>query len=302
MSKRSSVVDPVIPVLPLPAELAGVLSMSQPTARLEDMVIEPHLRARLDRVLLEQRQREKLRTHGLAPRRKILLVGPPGSGKTLTARTLACELSLPLVEVRLDGIITGFLGATAANLRKVWNEIARARAVYLLDEFDALGSDRASLNDVGEVRRVLNTLLVLLEQDTSDSVIVAATNHPELLDRALFRRFDDVLEYSLPDAASVDWLLRTALARMDTRRVDYAEVAVAAHGASHAEIARMCQDVAKDAILSDRAEVTTEALLLALGTLRISAARRTGPDAQEAQPRSTTRRRPSSGTRKRAAR
>jgi SpoVK/Ycf46/Vps4 family AAA+-type ATPase len=228
------------------------------------MVLEAKLRTRLERILLEQRQREKLLTHGLTPRRKILLVGPPGTGKTLTARALAGELSHPLFAILLDGIITKFMGETAAKLRLVFDALQRTRGVYLFDEFDALGSHRTSQNDVGEIRRVLNSFLQFLEQDESESLIIAATNHPELLDRALFRRFDDVLEYSLPDDGLAEQMLRSRLALLETERVDWTRVVCAARGASYAEIVRVCEDAAKEAVLKDRAEVTTHNILDAL--------------------------------------
>ncbi|WP_438040151.1 AAA family ATPase [Sorangium sp. So ce128] len=253
-----------VPVVQPRGELAGLLSVSYPKTRLSDMVLEPKLHARLERILLEQRQREKLLTHGLTPRRKILLVGPPGTGKTLTARALAGELSQPLFAILLDGIITKFMGETAAKLRLVFDALQRTRGVYLFDEFDALGSHRTSQNDVGEIRRVLNSFLQFLEQDESESLIIAATNHPELLDRALFRRFDDVLEYSLPDDELAEQMLRSRLALLDTERVDWAQVVSAARGSSYAEIVRVCEDAAKDAVLNDRTEVTTQDILDAL--------------------------------------
>ena len=117
----------------------------------------------------------------------------------MSASALAGELHLPLFTIVLDGLITKFMGETAAKLRLIFEAISQTRGVYLFDEFDALGSERASGNDVGEIRRVLNSFLQFLEQDQSDSLIVAATNHPKLLDRALFRRFDDVIEFALPD-------------------------------------------------------------------------------------------------------
>jgi SpoVK/Ycf46/Vps4 family AAA+-type ATPase len=259
-----------VPVVQPRGELAGLLSVSYPKTRLSDMILEPKLNARLERILLEQRQREKLLTHGLSPRRKILLVGPPGTGKTLTARALAGELSQPLFAILLDGIITKFMGETAAKLRLVFDALQRTRGVYLFDEFDALGSHRASQNDVGEIRRVLNSFLQFLEQDESESLIIAATNHPSLLDRALFRRFDDVLEYSLPDDELAERMLRSRLAMLDTRRVEWEQVVDAARGLSYAEIVRACEDTAKDAVLGDRSEVTTRDILDALGARRAS--------------------------------
>lgn len=259
-----------IPVAQPRGELAGLLSVSYPKTRLSDMVLEPTLHARLARILLEQRQREKLLTHGLTPRRKILLIGPPGTGKTLTARALAGELSQPLFAILLDGIITKFMGETAAKLRIVFDALQRTRGVYLFDEFDALGSHRTSQNDVGEIRRVLNSFLQFLEQDESESLIIAATNHAELLDRALFRRFDDVLEYSLPDDELAEQMLCSRLAMLDTKRIDWAQVVTAAHGLSYAEIVRACEDAAKTAVLSDRSEVMTRGMLDALGARRAS--------------------------------
>jgi SpoVK/Ycf46/Vps4 family AAA+-type ATPase len=140
------------------------------------------------------------------------------------------------------------------------------RGVYLFDEFDALGSHRTSQNDVGEIRRVLNSFLQFLEQDESESLIIAATNHPELLDHALFRRFDDVLEYSLPDDELAEQMLRSRLALLDTESVDWAQVVNVARGSSYAEIVRACEDAAKDAVLNDRADVTTQYVLDALAS------------------------------------
>jgi SpoVK/Ycf46/Vps4 family AAA+-type ATPase len=259
-----------VPVVQPRGELAGLLSVSYPKARLDDLVLTPALRARLDRVVLEQRQRDKLLSRGLSPRRKILLVGPPGTGKTLSARALGGELNQPLFSILLDGVITKYMGETAAKLRLVFDALQRTRGVYLFDEFDAIGSHRTSANDVGEIRRVLNSFLQFLEQDDSESLIVAATNHPELLDRALFRRFDDVLAYELPRDDLAERMLRSRLAMMDTDRVDWARAVAAAQGLSYAEIGRACEDAAKEAVLSDRVDATTAGLLEALGARRQS--------------------------------
>ena len=184
-------------------ELAGLLSASWPKHRLGEMVLDEHLEYQLKRVIREQRQASRLLSHGLSPRRKLLLKGPPGTGKTLTASVLAGELGLPLFQVRLDGLITKYMGETAAKLRQVFDATDRMRGVYFFDEFDAIGSRRGMDNDVGEVRRILNSFLQMIEQDESHSLIVAATNHPEILDHALLRRFDDILHYELPDATRI---------------------------------------------------------------------------------------------------
>ena len=245
-------------------ELASLLSVQTPTLRLTDMALPPALAGRLQRVLLEQRQQRRLREHALQPRRKLLFVGPPGSGKTMTASALAGELHVPLFTIMLEGLITKFMGETAAKLKLVFDAIRQTRAVYLFDEFDALGAHRTQVNDVGEIRRVLNSFLQLLEKEDSDSLIVAATNHPQLLDRALFRRFDDVIEYALPDRGLAGDILRRKLAPFETINVNWPGVITEADGLSHAELARAAEESAKHAVLAGSKCITTEALLSAL--------------------------------------
>ena len=144
-------------------------------------------------------------------RRKLLLTGPPGTGKTMTESVLAGELGLPLFEVRLDGLITKYMGETAAKPRQVFDATSRSRGVYFFDEFDAIGSQRGMANDVGESRRELNRFVQMIEQDRSHSLVVAATNHAAILDSAPLRRFDDVLHHELPDKTHVEKLLMVRL-------------------------------------------------------------------------------------------
>lgn len=253
-------------------ELIGLLSVVYPATRLGDMSLPLTLRAKLDRVVTEQRERERLRHHGFAPMRKLLLVGPPGTGKTMTAAALAGELGVPLFCIRLDGLITKFMGETAAKLRLVFDAIRTTRGVYLFDEFDALGSDRGAGNDVGEIRRVLNSFLQFLEVDESDSLIVGATNHLALLDRALFRRFDAVLDYTLPSAELAVALMRNRLALLDTTGVDWAAVAHAAVGLSHAEVVSACDHAAKSAILGHSTSIRATELTASLAERQAASA------------------------------
>ncbi|HEX2654360.1 MAG TPA: ATP-binding protein [Xanthobacteraceae bacterium] len=257
-----------IPLAQPKGELAGLLSARYPDTRLGDMILRTDIRGRLERVLLEHRQQTNLRDHGLKPRRKLLLVGPPGSGKTMTAATLAGELHLPLFSVVLDGLITKFMGETAAKLRLIFDAMNATRGVYFFDEFDAIGARRGERQDVGEIRRVLNSFLQFLEQDESQGLIIAATNHAELLDRALFRRFDDVVEYALPDTALIERLLRARLDRFDTRQVDWEDVARKGLGLSQADIVRAAEEAAKSILLRNTKRISADVLIEALAERR----------------------------------
>jgi SpoVK/Ycf46/Vps4 family AAA+-type ATPase len=266
---RAKATEPARGPKPVPlaqprGELAGLLTVGYPKTRVADMALPEVLGARLERVLTEQRERDRLREHGFSPMRKLLLVGPPGTGKTMTAAALAGELGLPLFSIQLDGLITKYMGETAAKLRLVFDAIQSTRGVYLFDEFDALGGERGSKNDVGEIRRVLNSFLQFLEQDDSDSIVLGATNHVGLLDRALFRRFDAVLEYSLPTEEIATRVMRGRLALLDTSNIEWHAAAKAAEGLSHAEIAMACEQAAKNAILDHTTAVRDTELVAAL--------------------------------------
>src|SRR5690606_5000356 len=157
-----------------------------------DMVLDKQVKLSLDRVIEEQRKIELLRQHNLTPRRKLLLTGSPGCGKTMTAQALAGELGLTVFIIRLDGLISKFMGESIAKLRMIFDAMEDHRGVYLFDEFDSIGSQRDQGQDVGEIKRVLNSFLINIEKDQSNSIVIAATNLPESLDKALFRRFDDI--------------------------------------------------------------------------------------------------------------
>ena len=255
---------PSVPFARPAGDLADLIAASYPKTQLSDMVLAGPTRQSLQRVIVEYRQQSKLRSHGLSARRKLLLVGPPGSGKTMTAAALAGELKLPLLAVQLDSLITKFLGESAAKLRQVFDAMSVTCGVYLFDEFDAIGGDRGRPNEVGEMRRVLNSFLQFLEADESDSLILAATNHLSILDVALFRRFDDVVRYGLPEPEQAEELIRSNLNTFDLHGVMWSEVRQAANGLSYAEIARACAEAAKGAVLADLDEVSAEGILTAL--------------------------------------
>ena len=253
-----------IPLARPRGEVAELLSVTYPATRFADMVLGESTRNRLERVIREHKAVRVIRTRGLSPRRKLLLIGKPGTGKTLTAAALAGELGLPLFVVRLDALITKFMGETAAKLRLIFEALSQTRGVYLFDEFDSIGSARGLGNDVGEVRRIVNSFLQMVEQDDSDSLVIAATNQVAILDRALFRRFDDVIEYDLPDKTRIAQALRAKLSSFTTEKVQWTKAAAAAQGLSFADIVRACEDAVKDAIVHDRHQVTHTELMSAI--------------------------------------
>lgn len=253
-----------VPLVQPKGELANLLSARYPDTKLSDMVLSPELESRLKRILTEQKQRNRLQSYNLSPRRKILLVGPPGSGKTMTSAALAGELQLPLLTAMYSNLIGKFMGETASRLKLIFDAMPLTRGVYFFDEFDAIGTQRNNINDVGEIRRVLNSFLQFIENDESDSLIIAATNHPNLLDEALFRRFDDVIGYALPTIEMIHRLLETRLSVFKTKWSNWSGILNAAQGLSLAEIVRAADEAAKQAVLSNTEEIGEETLLSAI--------------------------------------
>jgi SpoVK/Ycf46/Vps4 family AAA+-type ATPase len=250
-------------------EVEELMNVSEADKRLSDMTLTDAIRGRLDRFVTQQQNRARLREFGKRPSARLLLVGPPGSGKTLTASALAGELHLPLYTVRLESVLTRFMGESASKLRLVFDQIAQMRGVYLFDEFDAIGGRRGAQNDVSEIRRVLNSFLQFLEEaNATDSVVVAATNHPELLDRALIRRFDEIIEYGLPDNEGVKAMVAQRLDRMAGKSLAWDKILPIAEGLSQAELARAADEATKEAILAGKKSVGTADLVSALAARR----------------------------------
>ncbi|MDQ6986835.1 MAG: ATP-binding protein [Mariprofundaceae bacterium] len=247
-------------VLHFPKDLKGlVLSENSRTSK-NTLVASSELQARIEQIIHEYRQQEKLKAHGLSHRRKVLLIGPPGTGKTMTAKVLAHELQIPLQTIQVDRLVTKFMGETSAKLRQIFDLMQEVHGVYLFDEFDAIGGERSMDNDVGEMRRVLNAFLQFIEQDTSDSIVVAATNNPKLLDQALFRRFDDVLYYDFPDEEERKQLIGNVLSTFKSARFGWKTVLRKSAGLSHAEVVQACTDAIKKSILSDKNKVNASEL------------------------------------------
>ncbi len=263
LSLLSKKKDSPIPITRPKGELSEILTVTYPKIRFVDMVLKKEILTRVERILEEQRNYSKLQSHDLHPRRKILFVGQPGCGKTMTASALAGELGIPLFSVRLDGLMSKFMGETIVKLRLIFDSMKDTRGVYLFDEFDSIGTTRNFTNDVGEIRRVLNSFLVFMEQDSSNSLICAATNNQKSLDHALYRRFDDILEYDLPDKKLIEQIIKNRI-RLYKLTGSFTKVVTSASDLSFADIIKSCDDAIKKMIIQDRNTLLEEDLIQCL--------------------------------------
>ncbi|MCG3158576.1 MAG: ATP-dependent zinc metalloprotease FtsH [bacterium] len=248
--------------LPKDKERGAVLvDIIEARRSLDDLVLAPHVRESLDRIVRENRQADILRSHGLRPAEKMLFCGPPGCGKTVAAEAVAHALYLPLVLVRFDAVVSSYLGETAANLRKVF-DFARTRPmVVLFDEFDAIGKRRTSEEEHGELKRVVNSFLQMLDSFRSETITIAATNHQGLLDSALWRRFDEIIFFDKPDAADIHQLLLRNLRQIGVvPSIRLEEKAKALVGMSHADVERIARDAVKQTLMEDRHEIQPDVL------------------------------------------
>lgn len=245
--------------------LQGLILENVPAVNLSNIIASPNIIDKIKRVILEFVQRDKLLKYNLENRRKVLLSGPPGTGKTLTASIIANELDLPLFTILMDKMVTKYMGETSAKLRQIFDLIELKQGVYLFDEFDAIGGERSRDNDVGEMRRVLNSFLQFIERDNSGSLIIAITNNKSLLDQALFRRFDDVILYNLPKEEEKLALLKNRLARYrKSREVNFEQLLPEINGLSHAEISLACMDAIKETILNEKSPMNNQLILKAI--------------------------------------
>lgn len=261
--RSSTVVDIATPR----GELADVLEAGHRDERLRDIVLRPDVRDLLQRIMLENRSRARLEKFGVSPRRRLLFHGPPGCGKTLGAAVLAGEMGVPLMTVRLDALFSRFLGATAVQLRAIFAEMPRRPGVYLFDEFDSLAKARGDAQDVGEMNRVVTAFLQLVDADRSGSLLVAATNHVTLLDRAIYRRFDVIVPFEKPVTEEIAALLMLRLAAVGLSDERARHLAARLADCSFADVARVCDDAIRTMALDDRETVRDDDVLAALAQL-----------------------------------
>ena len=228
-----------------------LFSMSVENHKLNELIVCEEIEIRIKKILIEYKNRNKLKSFGMENRRKILIEGNPGTGKTFTAAVIASELGLPLYTVQVDKLVSKFMGETSVKLRQIFDSIENSLGVYFFDEFDAIGADRNFDNEVGEMRRILNAFLQFIEQDSSESIIIAATNNSKLLDHALFRRFDDVLHYSMPSENEIEKIYYKKFALIESNFTPSSTLIKQTLNLSHAEIIRVCDNALKDSILEN---------------------------------------------------
>ncbi|MEA1048542.1 ATP-binding protein [Lamprobacter modestohalophilus] len=228
-----------------------LLQLREPVRLLDDVVLSDENRSLVDELLTEHHRSELLRSHGLYPADRLLFCGPPGCGKTMTAEIVAGELSLPLAIVRIDSVMSSYLGETAANLRQVFDFITTYPLVVLFDEFDALAKERSDASDHGELKRVVNAFLQMLDGYRGKSLLIAATNHERILDTAIWRRFDEVLVFDPPNQEQLKRLLAIKLRGVRRQfETDDGDIIGLFKGMSHADVERVLRRAVKDMVLT----------------------------------------------------
>lgn len=240
---------------------APLVDVRVPTRTRQEIVLSPTLERKLDRVESEMRFAPKFARQGLAPKSRLLFVGPPGCGKTLCAEIIAADLDLTLVYARFDGIVSSYLGETASNLRRVFGYAAQSPSLLFFDEFDALGKRRDDAQDVGELKRVVSSFLQILDSYPRDKLVIAATNHEGLLDPALWRRFDEVLHFKKPTPSQLARLIELRLRSVRRAPIDVSALSAKMRGFTFADAERVCFEATKSMMLAGTREVTQELLL-----------------------------------------
>ncbi|KQT71484.1 hypothetical protein ASG51_11195 [Methylobacterium sp. Leaf465] len=228
------------------------------------MILPAEIVADVREVIQEQEETALLRANSLEPRHAILLVGPPGNGKTTLAEAIATELGLPFLTVRYDGVVDSYLGETAARIRRIIDHAAAAPCVLFFDEFDAIGKERGDIHETGEIKRVVNSLLVQLDSLPSHCVVVCATNHPELLDRAVWRRFQLRIELPLPDRDAVVEMYRRLARTVRGSGFTQEKYVDCMLGRSMSEIEQFNLDVKRRLVLSRGSMTASEVALIVL--------------------------------------
>jgi len=236
-----------------------LLEIKRPFSDWSDLIISQEVEERLREIPLEIKNKDLLSNYGLKPQNKLLFYGPPGTGKTLSAKVLSSAIGYPLLVVKFESVISSFLGETAANIKKIFDYIESGKWVVLFDEFDIIGKKRDDPTEHGEIKRVVNNFMLMLEDYQGESVLIAATNHPQLLDSGVWRRFDDVIRFELPNTLSRIRLYekKMGVIQFDTT-IDLASFADLSENFSGSDIEQVANRAMKNALLDKRKRVTKD--------------------------------------------
>ncbi|MGG6270848.1 ATP-binding protein [Leptolyngbya sp. AN03gr2] len=272
ISSRPNLSEPPSTLSPLPTSKRSnhPLVISIPRDRLKHhMILPDDTEERFRRIEREYAARDRLAHYGLQYRQKVLLYGSPGCGKTMGAERLAWNTGLPFVKVRFDALVSSYLGETASNLREVFEVAAQNPCLLFIDECDAIAKSREDHQEVGEIKRVVNAFLQLLDEfESTSGLLVAATNLDKSLDEAIWRRFDDAIEVPKPTEREIEAILKQTLSSVTIGTINWATILEKMQGFSAAETVRVAQDAAKRAILDREELVIQEHLEVSIQELR----------------------------------
>lgn len=256
----------------IPTDVHGnipLIRLAKPRHYREDLILPERTAAQFDQLLQEWRGRTALARFGLEPKKKVLLYGPPGTGKTLTAQVAASVLELPLAHVRFDAVVSSYLGETATNLRRIFDFLRDHPVVAFFDEFDFIGKQRDDPHEHGEIKRVVNNFMAMMDEYSGRGLVIAATNHPHLLDAGLWRRFDETIRYTLPGQSQrTDLFEKYTTTFPNKENVDSDRLGHISDGLSPADIARVCNDAMRIAIVGSGRPLSTPLLETCIADLR----------------------------------
>ena len=242
---------------------SDLISIINSKSYLEDVILSEENEQVIDRVLNEYFSANKLKRYNIDAKRRLLFCGPPGCGKTLTAKAIAKELNLPLLYIHMDSLISSYLGETASNLRKIFKYASQDKWLIFFDEFDTIAKNRDDKNEHGELKRSVNTFLQMLDNFKINTLLIAATNHQHLLDNAIWRRFDEILFFDKPDQNKIKETIRKKV-KIFKSDLDLDKIAAEFIGMSYAEIERIAKEAMRYCILNDKPVLTNNILLNSL--------------------------------------
>lgn len=246
-----------------------LLKVMRPRHYRDDLILAEPENKQIDRIIQENESKRILAKFGMEPKKRILFCGPPGTGKTLAAHVVAATLDRPLVHVQFDSVVSSLLGETAVNLKRIFEYIGGGKAVVLFDEFDIIGKRRDDPTEHGEIKRVVNNLMQLLDAYQGESILIAATNHQTLLDQAVWRRFDDVVLFPMPDARARERLFTKAVSIFgDKAALDIDILVKLSDGFSASDIAQVCSEAIRTALLSSENRLAMKTLQEAIAAQR----------------------------------